>query len=334
MLSRLAVRGSQQYRAAFALLCSVGACNVYSADLMSGALSTGGVGNSGGAGVAAGGASAGMANTAGTSSAAGSSAGGMATGGTGATSQAGAGGSTNAGTTGMAGSSAAGTSAAGGSAAGASSLDLIDNLEDGDGSIRLVATPRRDGIWDSGNDATVGGVQTPVPGMFKPVALLAADAPYAGDKYAAYSKATGFTSYAFMNVSMRSWPTYDTTYPKYDASGYKGLTFLAKAGSGSSLGMRVRFISGDTDPRGGKCKLATAQDPSPPEDELCYNHYYAPVTLSNSWATYTLSFTDDFLQPVVTNPTIDLTEMYGLEFYFGSGDNYEIWVDDLSFVRN
>ncbi len=302
---------------------------------MSGALSTGGVDSSGGAGVAAGGASAGVANAAGTSSAAGSSAGGVATtGGTGATSQAGAGGSANAGATGMAGSSAAGSSAAGGSAAGASSLDLIDNLEDGDGSIRLVATPRRDGIWDSGNDATAGGVQTPVPGMFKPVALLAADAPYAGDKYAAYSKATGFTSYAFMNVSMRSWPTYDTTYPKYDASGYKGLTFLAKAGSGSSLGMRLRFISGDTDPRGGKCMVATPQDPSPPQNELCYNHYYSPVTLSNSWATYTLSFTDDFLQPVVTNPTIDLTEMYGLEFYFGNGDNYEIWVDDLSFVRN
>lgn len=317
----------------FALLCGVGACNVYTADLTSGALSTGGVDNTGGAAVSAGGgANGGAADASGASSIAGSAAGNPAQGGTGATSQAGSGGGANAGATSVAGSSAGGTSATGGSA-GAANLDLIDNLEDGDGLIRIVATPRRDGIWDSGNDGTSGGVQTPLPGMFKPVALLAADAPYAGDKYAAYSKATGFASYAFMNVSMRSWATYDTTYPKYDASGYKGLTFLAKAGAGSSLGVHVRFISGDTDPRGGKCKLSTDM-PAPPQSELCYNHFFAPVTLSNSWATYTLSFTDDFFQPLATSMTIDLTELYGFEFYFGSGDNYEIWVDDLSFIKN
>ncbi len=339
--SRLILRGSQQSCAACALLFGVAACNVYSADLTSGALSTGGVDNTGGAAVAAGGASGGAQQTSsGASSVAGSAAGNAAQGGAGATSQAGAGGSANAGATSMAGSSAGGTSAGGtsasGGSAGASNLDLIDNLEDGDGLIRIVATPRRDGIWDSGNDSTVGGVQTPLPGMFKPVTLLAADAPYAGDKYAAYSKATGFTSYAFMNVSMRSWATYDTTYPKYDASGYKGLTFLAKAGTGSSLRMRVRFISGDTDPRGGKCKLSTDM-PAPTQSELCYNHFYAPVTLSNTWATYTLSFgpaDGDFLQPLATSMNIDLTELYGFEFYFGSGDNYEIWVDDLSFVKN
>jgi hypothetical protein len=309
---------------------------VYSPDLMNGgALSSGGTDSNGGSAVDITGGTAGTSNTSGASSEAGSSAGGTAEAGAGAA-QGGNGGGVSAGATGMAGSAAAGAGTAGTGAAGsagASNLDLIDNLEDGDGLIRLVPTPRRDGIWDSGNDSTASGKQTPVPGMFKPVALLAADAPYAGDKYAAYSKASGFASYAFMNVSMRSWATYDTTYPKYDASGYKGLTFLAKAGTGSSLGMRVRFISGDTDPRGAKCKLST-DTPTPPANQLCYNHYYAPVTLTNGWATYTLSFADDFLQPVMTSSPIDLTELYGFEFYFGGGDDYEIWVDDLSFVKN
>ncbi len=332
-------------RFGFALLAVgvVAGCSVYSPDLTEGgALSNGGTtGQSGNGGTAA--------NTSGgTSAAAGDGANDAA--GDGGSGAAARGGSTNGGT-GAAGSGAAtaGTSSTGGSGTaggtgtagsatvggtgGASNLDLIDDLEDGDDLIRRVNSPKRDGIWDSGNDGTSGGMQTPTPGNFKGT-LLGADAPYAGDMYAAYSKATGYAQYAFMNVSMRSWPTYDTTYPKYDASAYKGIQFLAKVGSGSSRGVHVRFISGDTDPRGGKCKLPT-DTPTPAQSELCYNHYYAAVTLTNSWATYTLSFADDFVQggDGMVDPTIDLKEMYGLEFYFGAGDDYEIWVDDLAFVK-
>lgn len=279
-----------------------------------------GVAGEAGSGAAAhGGSGSGGSGAAGSGNAAGASAG----------TNAGGAGSGTAGTNGVAGS-VTGGGGVGGSGGGASNLDLIDNLEDNDGQIRLLNNPKRDGIWDSGNDGTSSGMQTPAPGMFKPKALLATEAPYAGDKYAAYSKASGFSQYAFMNVSMRSWPTYDTTYPKYDASAYKGIQFLAKAGAGSSLGVHVRFISGDTDPRGGKCALPTT--PTPPD--VCYNHYYASVTLSNDWATYTLNFADDFFQPVSTANAIDTKEMYGLEFYFGAEDDYEIWVDDLSFVKN
>jgi hypothetical protein len=305
-----------------------------------GALSSGGDSAQGGATVGAAGGNAGSSETAGSSTlggASGSGAGGAQGGASGGVALAGSGGSgVSAGMGGAAGSVTAGASAGG--SAGATNLDLIDNLEDNDGSIRLVNNPKRDGIWDSGNDGAVSspsGVQTPLPGHFKPIALLAADAPYAGDNYAAYSKATGFTQYAFMNVSMRSWPYYDSTYPKYDASANKGIQFLAKAGKGSSLGVRLRFISGDTDPRGGKCKLPTDM-PAPSQSELCYNHYYAPVTLSNEWATYTLDFAMDFFQGTdgMVDPTIDLKELYGFEFYFGPSDDYEIWVDDLYFVKN
>jgi hypothetical protein len=321
---------------------------VYSPDLLDGALTAGGNNGSGGDIVGVTGGSAGTPGAAGGADGGEPAAdGGSTQGGTGASAGTGAGGAVAVGGAGGGGAGVNSAAGAGGTAVGttggsggtvATNLDLIDNLEDGDGLIRVVATPRRDGIWDSGNDGTATGKQTPPPssaagaGMFKPTALLPADAPYAGDKYAAYSKASGFTSYAFMNVSMRSWATYDTTYPKYDASGYKGLTFLAKAGTGSSLGMRLRFISGDTDPRGAKCKLST-DVPTPPANELCYNHYYAQVTLSNDWATYTVSFADDFLQPVMTSSPIDLTELYGFEFYFGASDDYEIWVDDLSFIK-
>ena len=338
---RSLVPASSRFGFALLAVCAVAGCSVYGPDLMEGgALSGGGAdgksgGSNGGTASSSGGTSAagessnnGGSATSGGSAHGGSGNGGSSTGGTGASSAGtSAGGSSAAGATGMAGSATGGS----GGAAGGSNLDLIDNLEDDDAQIRLLNNPKRDGIWDSGNDGvSSGGMQTPAPGMFKPIALLSTEAPYAGDKYAAYSKASGYTQYAFMNVSMRSWPTYDTTYPKYDASANKGIQFLAKAGAGSSLGVHVRFISGDTDPRGGKCALPAT--PTPPD--VCYNHFYAPVTLSNEWATYTLSFADDFFQPVSSDTPIDLTEMYGLEFYFGPSDDYELWVDDLSFVKN
>jgi hypothetical protein len=317
-------------------LSAASACNVYSPDLMDrGALSSAGETAQGGDAIGVAGGNAGASETGGNSGLGGASGSGAGSAQGGSAPAAGSGGS-SAGAGGAAGSATAGAGVGG--SAGATNLDLIDNLEDNDGSIHLVNNPKRDGIWDSGNDGAASspsGVQTPLPGHFKPLALLAADAPYVGDKYAAYSKATGFTQYAFMNVSMRSWPSYDTTYPKYDASANKGIQFLAKAGKGSSLGVRVRFISGDTDPRGGKCKLPTDM-PAPTPSELCYNHYYAPVTLSNDWATYTLDFTTDFFQGTdgMVNATIDLKELYGFEFYFGPSDDYEIWVDDLYFVKN
>jgi hypothetical protein len=208
---------------------------------------------------------------------------------------------------------------------GAPILDLIDDLEDHNSTIRVVGV--RDGVWDTSNDMTPGGVQTPPPSMFAPVAL-AGDTPYAGDTYAAYTKGSGFVTYgAFMNVSMRSWPDYATT-PTYDASTYQGLSFWAKVGASSTTTVRVRFISADTDPRGGKCKTTG------PTDQLCFNHYYLDVPVTTSWKLYTIRFAD-FVQPNngAIFPTINLSQMYGLEFYFLTGANFEVWIDDLAFYK-
>jgi hypothetical protein len=227
-----------------------------------------------------------------------------------------------------AGGSRAGTGGTAGRAGGSGGppvLDLIDDLEDGNGSIRVAGV--RNGIWDTSNDMTAGGTQTPPPSMFAPIAL-GADVPYAGDKFAAYTKGSGFTVYgAFMNVSMRSWPDYATT-PTYDASAYAGLSFWAKVGPSATTTVRVRFISADTDPRGGKCKTTGTPD------QLCFNHYYLDVPVTTSWKLYSIRFAD-FTQTNTGEifPVIDLSQMYGLEFYFLSGASFEIWIDDLSFMK-
>ena len=212
-------------------------------------------------------------------------------------------------------------------------LDLIDDLEDADKLIRVTNSPKRDGIWDTSNDGSVGGIQTPAPTLFKPTAL-GTDAPYPGDKYAAYMKGSGFVGYgAFMNVSMRLFGDYQLT-PQYDASAYQGLSFWAKVGSASAANLRVRFISGDTDPRGGKCKSPTSTF-TPNHDQLCFNHYSSDVTLDRTWKLYQLDFARDFAQGAdgMLFSSIDLQGMYGLEFFFAPGETFELWIDDLSFVK-
>jgi hypothetical protein len=229
---------------------------------------------------------------------------------------------------GSGGKSGSGGSAGFANSAGGPAVDpnLIDDFEDNDKLIAFVNSPRRDGIWDTNNDMTVGAVQTPVPMSFKP-SLLGADAPYAGDMYAAHSTGKGFTTYAYMNVSMRAVADYALT-PVYDASAYKGVSFLAKVSAASYKAMRVRFVSGDTDPRLKKCTVGAATATA------CYNHYYDPVTLTTTWAQYTIDFAS-FIQggDGQLNPTIDLKEMFGLEFYFNGANDYDLWLDDLRFTK-
>ena len=330
MLSRSIAVASAACCGALLALCCVNGCSTYGSELLSSTSPN--TGGSDALGTAGGGGTAGANLVDGAAGDAGDAGEGPGL------SSAGRAGGLNQG--GAANSGAGGNAGKGGSAgisgiAGAPVVDpnLIDDLEDCDNGILIFNNPRRDGIWDTGHDPTVGGVQTPAQYMFKGT-LLGKDAPYPADKCAAYTKGSGFTSYgAYMNVSMRSYADYAKT-PVYDASGYKGLSFLAKAGSTAAKKMRVRFISADTDPRGGKCKLSTDK-PTPSQDQLCYNHYFAVVTLTAAWQTIQLDFSGDFAQggDGMTNPTIDLAGMYGLEFYFDPGTSFEVWIDDLKFVK-
>ena len=247
-------------------------------------------------------------------------------GGTSSTGSSGGGGDSGRG--GVSGAGGASGSAGGiGGSSNTSNLDLIDDLEDGNAAIRVIAQPARNGVWDTSNDMSAGGVQSPPPSMFTPVALGSA-VPYAGDRYAAYTRGSGFTNYgAFMNVTMRSWPDYSQA-PTYDASGYLGLSFWAKVGPSSTKTLRVRFVSADTDDRGGRCSKTG------PVEQVCYNHFYLDLPLTTSWQRHQIRFAD-FAQTNTGKifPAIDLAEMYGLEFYFLTGATFEVWVDDLSFIR-
>jgi hypothetical protein len=223
---------------------------------------------------------------------------------------------------------AGGTSGMGAGAGGAPTLELIDDMEDGNAFVR--STDGRDGHWDVGHDDTLTASQIPMSGKFTMKAL--ANEPHASDQFCAYTKGSGFANWgAFMTVSMRTWPDYMKT-PTYDASAYAGISFYAKVAATSDTLVRVRFISADTDPRGSRCSTSGSTDAA------CYDHFLTDVTLGKEWQRYDLRFAD-FKQTGVGKqfPSIDLAHMYALEFFFpsrGDGNNFELWLDDLNFILN
>ncbi|HVY29083.1 MAG TPA: hypothetical protein VHB79_21140 [Polyangiaceae bacterium] len=207
-------------------------------------------------------------------------------------------------------------------------LEPIDDMEDNDAFV--LASNGRNGHWDVSNDATASATQAPPAAAFTMAELVDASRPES--HFAAYTQGAGFKDWgAYMTVSMRTWPDYAQT-PVYDASAYIGISFWAKVGAGSDTSLRVRYIGGQTDPRGGVCMasgtVATA----------CYDHFFAPVKLSQDWQHVELLF-KDFQQAGVgmSFPSIDLTKMYALELFFpgrktSTGNAFELWVDDLSFI--
>jgi hypothetical protein len=239
-------------------------------------------------------------------------------------------GSTNGGASSDAGTSpgTGGASGAGGSANPTRVLELLDDMEDSDAFV--VASKGRNGHWDVSNDASSGATQTPLAAAFSMAELT--DAARPDSHFAAYTQGVGFKDWgAYMTVSMRTWPKYEET-PVYDASAYSGISFYAKVGAGSDATLRVRYIGAQTDPRGGQCTVGGSVDAA------CYDHFFASIKLSQDWQRVELLFAD-FQQAGVgkTFPKIDLTGMYALDFFFPgrkttSGNAFELWVDDLSFI--
>jgi hypothetical protein len=316
-------RGGERSLFAVAWLCA--ACSVYESSLFSS-----GAPLDGDAGKASSGGTSGAANTA---NDAGKSGDASHPGEAGTASLGGGGSSANTGNTSGGRVTSAGTpamedGAGAGGAANEVALELLDDMEDGDAFV--AAGDNRNGHWDVSNDATLGASQSPTPAAFAMAELLDPSRPTS--HFAAYTKGSGFKDWgAFMTVSMRTWPDYDKT-PVYDASHYRGISFWCKAGVGSDLSMRLRYIGAQTDARGGQCT------PGGSIDTACYDHFYADVKLSQQWQKIELMFAD-FHQAGVgkTFPSIDLTSMYALELFFpgrktASGNTFELWVDDLSFI--
>lgn len=273
-------------------------------------------------------------------------------GGTGGTSSPGTGGSASAGkggtgSPGMGGSASPGAGGSispgtGGSsatvhcgmAAGVATDKLIDDLEDGENTIGngvgSPVPPSRIGYWFTYNEESASCNQYPAPdpeGLlpFPPTAM-----PGNGSMFGAMTRGMGCTSVwgaglgvDFNNCSGAS--------KAYDASAYTGLSFWYKSKT------PIRVLVG-TQPNlptaeGGRC----ASD--------CYNHHGKNFAASTAGTLATITWAELSGSAQIGSPPAD-PQTYGEKRGFNpaqllnlqvqvdqaGGSNFEIWLDDLSFL--
>lgn len=217
----------------------------------------------------------------------------------------------------------AGAATTGGCRAAAGTLTekLIDDLEDGDGTISAVGA--RVGYWYTYNDGT--GVQVPAPkAMFKGTAPGSTASPL----FAAVTSGPAFTTYGAgmgfdFNNNGKSCP--------YDASAYTGIKFWAKANTGNMTGMALTAMikipaTTPTTSDGGTCAA------------MCEDHYAlkpAPV-LTTAWTQYTITFataaTSTFGQNSFgTVVPFDKSKILAMQFQVAKGVKFDFSVDDITF---
>jgi endoglucanase len=110
---------------------------------------------------------------------------------------------------------------------------------------------------------------------------------------------------------------------QYDASKFKGISFWAKKGPGSTGAVRLKVPDKNTDPDG---KVCTA----------CFNDFGIDLQLTEQWTQYTVPFTS--MKQIAgwgsphTSGIVPST-IYGMQFQVNEKNSkFDIWVDEIQFT--
>jgi hypothetical protein len=184
---------------------------------------------------------------------------------------------------------------------------LIDDLEDGDATLALVAG--RDGGWFTYNDGTANAVQIPSGGVFTP------SSPGAnGTGYAAATVGSGFATWgAGMGFNFCS------DLSAYDISSTVGVSLSYR----SDVPVALKLVTRGTQAieYGGTCDVATTP---------CYDHYTFWLPASTNWTSLEPRWNDFTQAGWGLQVPLDLTQALGLAFEVGIG-SFDYAVDDLYF---
>jgi hypothetical protein len=144
---------------------------------------------------------------------------------------------------------------------------------------------------------------------------------------------TGFTAKGKQFSSWGSGVGVDMALSKapYDASQYTGLTFWARANLPEPakptddplpLTLTLALPDIDTAPSGGLCTT-------------CDHHYNTPVQVLEKWQRYTIKFANlDLESGTVPAPTgFKANGLVSVQFRVAGGTDYELFLDDIAFVK-
>ena len=109
----------------------------------------------------------------------------------------------------------------------------------------------------------------------------------------------------------------------YDASRYRGLSFVARRAGGSTGFVRLSLPDVNTSPQGGVC-------------EECYNDFGVDFEVPAEWTRFVVDFADLTQQHGWGRPrppAVDSTRLMGMQWQASSpGESFDLWLDDIQFV--
>jgi hypothetical protein len=187
---------------------------------------------------------------------------------------------------------------------------LIDDFEDGNTQSALEAG--RDGYWWPKKDDN-GSTLEPTP--FAP-----SEGGAGGSEMAMHAKgitASGDGAWgAGFGVNMLG-------HGLYDASKYAGIVFKAKAGEGSTHHVRFKIGDVNTHKDGNVCSKS------------CWNHFGKDLSLTTEWKEYRVLFSEARQEDFWGDPrppAVTPSKLVAIDWSIGTGQPYDIWVDDVAFV--
>ncbi len=198
------------------------------------------------------------------------------------------------------------------------SIDMIDDMEDGDASI--LVSGDRNGAWFSIHDGTPGSLWPPSdsPFVMSPLSQMRG-----ASKVSVRSNGSGFSTWGaavglVFKIDDAKQPVF------YDASQYKGVTFWARIGDdNSTTSLRAEFPDKNTAALGGVC-----------QGDRCNGHFGRVISLSQAWKQFTLAFSE-LKQPEfgMPQPAVDLVHLAGIQFEFGKDATFYVLIDDIAFYK-
>ena len=192
-------------------------------------------------------------------------------------------------------------------------------ISDGEANNNQVnAVKDRGGYWYTFVDKS-GSTVTPTSGDQGGTFTMAPGGAN-GTQFAAHMTgqlSSGDTVYAGMGLNFQE--------PKgaYDATAYKGISFWAKKGPGSTGKLRLKVPDTNTDPDGKVCKE-------------CFNDFGMDLTLTDEWTQFVVPYIGmtqmkDWGSPRM--PGVDSSRIYGLQFQVNEkGAAFDVWVDEIQFT--
>ena len=192
-------------------------------------------------------------------------------------------------------------------------------ISDGENNSNQINTIKgRGGYWYTFVDSN-GSSITPTAGSQGGTFAMTAGGAN-GSKYAArMTGQVGSAETVYAGMAMNFVDPKGT----YDGTAYKGISFWAKKGPGSTQKVRLKVPDTNTDPDGKVCKE-------------CYNDFGADLVLTDEWRQFVFPYTS--LKQLKGwgsphTPGIDSSQMYAIQFQVNEkGAPFDIWVDDIQFT--